>query len=669
MADVTEVIHKITYEVNSAELTIAGQLIQQQVQELYGLNKSINDLQRQLSKLNDNNVQELERLSKSIDGLVGKMEKSAARTKGALEQMARGALKGLGGKDGLEGVLERFVKPLMNDLPNAAKTSEVSIGAMMGKLLTVGNVATLAIGVLSSLATAFLDTSTKAEVLTDEMKAADEILSDFASNASQEIGKFNTLINIIQSANTTYAQKKAAMDELRNAFPEYLGTLKDEEFFTEKAVKAYDRLIESIYKKARAQAYQAKYNEAVAKQIELEEKINFQKSKIKPRAGKSPVKIGNEEVMMETFYMDPNEDAAYREIEKLEKERDLIYGKLRNYAQAITANYVPETRSGSDSTSPAKRVVSSPRSISKENIEPLSLYNTTPESFTPKPVDTSNAEDEYNKIKQREEDAINRRKQNTLDAIFDYQTLAQSVADAYNTIVQVQINALDKEIAIREKRVEAAQKLAERGNVEALRMEEERLRQAQNMREQFARRQQIVNSAITVSNAIAAVARAALEGGGFGSAATIAALIAALAAGYAAVSSMSNDNAFADGVVDYKGKGGPRDDANWVRISSGESVITADGTKANRHILEAINSGAHFKLMNPALPYTMPMFRSPDGSGVYASAQDLGALESKLDNVVNAIEDNRLRQNIYFNEHGVGIMTEKAMRRDRRRWL
>lgn len=267
-----------------------------------------------------------------------------------------------------------------------------------------------------------------------------------------------------------------------------------------------------------------------------------------------------------------------------------------------------------------------------------------------------------------EEETAARRKQNTLDAISDYQTLAQSVADAYNTIVQVQINALDKEIAIREKRVEAAQKLAERGNVEALRMEEERLRQVQNMREQFARRQQIVNSAITVSNAIAAVARAALEGGGFGSAATIAALIAALAAGYAAVSSMSSD-AFADGVVDYKGKGGPREDANWVRISSGESVITADGTKANRHILEAINSGAQFKLMNPALPYTMPMFRSPDGSGVYASAQDLGALESKLDNVVNAIEDNRLRQNIYFNEHGVGIMTEKAMRRDRRRWL
>ena len=118
-----------------------------------------------------------------------------------------------------------------------------------------------------------------------------------------------------------------------------------------------------------------------------------------------------------------------------------------------------------------------------------------------------------------------------------------------------------------------------RDSVEALKIEEDRLQKAQEMRAQFARRQQAVNAAITVSNAIAAVARAALEGGGFGSVATIAALLAALAAGYAAVTSMSNDNAYADGVVDFKGKGGPRDDANWVRISSGESVITAEGTR------------------------------------------------------------------------------------------
>lgn len=262
------------------------------------------------------------------------------------------------------------------------------------------------------------------------------------------------------------------------------------------------------------------------------------------------------------------------------------------------------------------------------------------------------------------------RKQKILDSIADYQALAQAAADAYNTVVQVQIDALDKEIAIREKRVAAAQKLAERGNVEALKIEEDRLQKAQEMRAQFARRQQAVNAAITVSNAIAAVARAALEGGGFGSVATIAALLAALAAGYAAVTSMSNDNAYADGVVDFKGKGGPRDDKNWVRISSGESVITADGTRKNRHLLEAINNGAQLQFINPALAYTMPSFASPKYSMQgYASSYDLRAVEGKLDGVISAIEDNRMKQNIFFNEHGVGVMTERAVRKDRKRWM
>lgn len=283
-------------------------------------------------------------------------------------------------------------------------------------------------------------------------------------------------------------------------------------------------------------------------------------------------------------------------------------------------------------------------------------------SRVPKEVDVP-------KIKSPEELA-EARKEHIKQAVADYQTLSQAAVDAYNTILQVQIDALDKEIAIREKRVAAAQKLAERGNVEALKIEEDRLQKAQEMRAQFARRQQAVNAAITVSNAIAAVARAALEGGGFGSVATIAALLAALAAGYAAVTSMSNDNAYADGVVDFKGKGGPRDDANWVRISSGESVITAEGTRRNRHLLEAINNGAQLQFVNTALAYTMPAFANPQFSSQgYASRHDLRVVEGKLDGVISAIEDNRVRQNIFFNEHGVGIMTERAVRKDRKRWM
>lgn len=276
---------------------------------------------------------------------------------------------------------------------------------------------------------------------------------------------------------------------------------------------------------------------------------------------------------------------------------------------------------------------------------------------------TQTAAEEEEKKKQAD-----KHKAEIQEKIDSYQELAKAVVEAYNTILQTQIDALDKEISIREKRVEAAKALAEKGNVAVLKMEEDRLQKAQKKRAEYAKKQQIVNAAITVSNAVAAVARAALEGGGFGSIATIAALLAALAAGYASVTSLSQDNAFADGVVGFNGRGGPRDDKNWVRISNGESVITAEGTRHNQALLEAINSGSRFNVLG--MP-DMPLLKQPAGiyqQYAYATTKDLNGLEQKFDEVVGAIEKNKMKQNIFFNEYGVGIMTEKAISKNRKRW-
>lgn len=259
-----------------------------------------------------------------------------------------------------------------------------------------------------------------------------------------------------------------------------------------------------------------------------------------------------------------------------------------------------------------------------------------------------------------------------------YQIMAETAVEAYSKIAQAQIKALDKEISIREKRVEEARKLAEKGNTEALRMEEERLEQAQRKREQIAKREAAVNAALALSNSLVAVTGAianAVKGDPYSIAvrvgSAIAAVLAALAAGYTFVQSFSSsNNAFADGVVDYKGAGGPRDDKNWVRISSGESVITADGTKRNRTLLEAINKGAAFQMMDASLPMFSPAFAQPAViNNRYATAYEMKGLERKLDSVVDAIEGNRLKQNIFFNEQGVGIMTEKAINRNRKRWM
>src|SRR5690606_37585312 len=134
-----------------------------------------------------------------------------------------------------------------------------------------------------------------------------------------------------------------------------------------------------------------------------------------------------------------------------------------------------------------------------------------------------------------------------------------------------QIQLLDREIDIRRERVAQAEKLAEQGNSEILKQEQERLDKAGKLREDAARKQLIINNALTLSNAILAVATAAGESGA-GAIVIVPAVLAAIAAGYAFVRSLDTETGFKDGVVDFKGKGTETSDSNVVRISNGESV-------------------------------------------------------------------------------------------------
>ncbi len=697
MADVTEVIHKITYEVDDASLQNVTKTLQLQLTELGNLNRILTTYRNQLNSVNAADDALFNDLNRRIDDVNRKVEANTNKLRGVFQQVGNGLLKGLGLDGKLDDAVSKFTENFVSSLKKVDGFNVKSIGNLAKDVFSFTGVAPLAISLLVDLATGLINTGKAADTARTSYKEFLDMVKGNVKGTLRSIDERIAQVRLYaQTINGTYpaANKLGAASQLKADYPGIFKKYSTHDIASGKAGSAISELERQISAQERSQLYlktsvdlqqqigDARKNEAQALQRRANAEREYRDLSKIHNSGNGRVHgaVINAQKRYTAADIAYDESVSVRKnIEAGIKHYAAEATKMANIARDLVYPLANTNEGGGYYRNSTGVRRSKPTKIRKESISAMQMRGNVP--LTTNVTSSFLSAEEVNAMLERsqkeraeqqqkeENEVAARRKQNILDAISDYQTLAQSVADAYNTIVQVQINALDKEIAIREKRVEAAQKLAERGNVEALRMEEERLRQAQNMREQFARRQQIVNSAITVSNAIAAVARAALEGGGFGSAATIAALIAALAAGYAAVSSMSSDNAFADGVVDYKGKGGPRDDANWVRISSGESVITADGTKANRHILEAINSGAQFKLMNPALPYTMPMFRSPDGSGVYASAQDLGALEGKLDSVVNAIEDNRLRQNIYFNEHGVGIMTEKAMRRDRKRWM
>jgi hypothetical protein len=240
-----------------------------------------------------------------------------------------------------------------------------------------------------------------------------------------------------------------------------------------------------------------------------------------------------------------------------------------------------------------------------------------------------------------------------------YQTIVDAAINAFSLINQAQLLSVDTEISIREKRVDAAIRLAEKGNSELLNVEREALETAQRERERIARRQIAINAALQVSNSLVAVARAASEGGGYGSIALIAAVVAALASGYGAVQSLNTDTtpAFRDGVVNFKGKGNGTSDSNHVRISNGESVITATGTERNKRVLEMINAGHRIEIPT----YNTPVIQRGD-------KVDTKKLEKKFDRMIGAYEQTGMNVVTRLDANGFYQKSERNVYKNKQRY-
>lgn len=254
-------------------------------------------------------------------------------------------------------------------------------------------------------------------------------------------------------------------------------------------------------------------------------------------------------------------------------------------------------------------------------------------------------------------ETVEERRQRQLQGTINlYNELASTAVSALNTIYQAEVRNLDAEIGIRERRVEAAKELAERGNAQILQDEQNRLNESIRQREVAARRQQQINAALTVSESLVAIASAASQSGA-GALVIVPAVIAALASGFAAVRSLSQESTVGFETGGYTGDGHRKKVAGVVH--KGEFVINQDATAKNRDVLEAINNGANFKI---------PQLRSIESMGVNSAGKiELTSLEEKTDTLIEAVEANGLKQTININERGFGLRTEKLTRKNKAR--
>ncbi len=174
--------------------------------------------------------------------------------------------------------------------------------------------------------------------------------------------------------------------------------------------------------------------------------------------------------------------------------------------------------------------------------------------------------------------------------------LTDSIIQFWAKANEVESAALDRSIAIQERRVDAAQRIAERGNAQYLKAEQDRLTELQIARENAARRQLGIDAALQGSQLLVgitgAISRIAAVPFGAETIADIAIIVGALATGFALVKSLQgNQPTFFVGTKDTgAGKRTDRDGFQAI-LHPHEAVIPADKNKAYKPTVSAIYDG------------------------------------------------------------------------------
>lgn len=241
-----------------------------------------------------------------------------------------------------------------------------------------------------------------------------------------------------------------------------------------------------------------------------------------------------------------------------------------------------------------------------------------------------------------------------------YTEIANIAQNAYNQIAEYRQQDIQREISAREKQLSVGLELAKLGNTQVLDEQRNALKQARKEERQAALEQQAINGALQLSYALVAVAKAAAEGGGIGSIATVAAAIGALVTGYGLVRTASQSTqtpAFKDGVIDFDGKGTATSDSNLVRISRGESVMTANATAKFKD---------HLKLMQAGIdPYQSVM---SNFNTEQVSRGEFMEIKKGLDNVVSAINNKQTSVETITTKDHISTMVKEQQRIDRRKY-
>jgi hypothetical protein len=234
--------------------------------------------------------------------------------------------------------------------------------------------------------------------------------------------------------------------------------------------------------------------------------------------------------------------------------------------------------------------------------------------------------------------------------------------------IQKEIDEFDELIAKQQEVVDSTRSLAEQGNANQLKLEEERLAQLQaqqdaalKRKEKNAKAEIAINKSLALSQSIVAIASAAKEGAG--ALVLIPLIISALAAGISTVTSLTG-GAFYEGTEDT-GKGGRLDSKGGFAaiLHPNERVMTA---KQNKRIKKALGNVSNDDLV-AMIENSKSLSVNPGGLLVDSSAIN-EKMNTKMDEMISLNREmlkamKRNGVNVSIDRNGLSVMMHQMVQR------
>lgn len=173
--------------------------------------------------------------------------------------------------EGLNTFLDNGIQGFKN-----LKNLLVDFGSNLAKNFGPGGIAILVTGVATAIyqvVNALKAENEIQQVINQQAKDSKKTRDELTESTAKEIAKIEVLYQTATDLNASYSQRKKAVNDLQKQYPDYFGSLKQEDFLTGKAAQGYDALTQSLIRNIEVKAKEKELTDTITKRVQLEQEL------------------------------------------------------------------------------------------------------------------------------------------------------------------------------------------------------------------------------------------------------------------------------------------------------------------------------------------------------------------------------------------------------------